>query len=247
MARTVADAALMLQAIAYYDPQDICCQKFPPVYYPSAIEEGCAALRLGVARDFWKETDGEISHAVDTALAEMGKMTAGVQDISLSTEVDRTVVQCEPDAYHQKYLPEHEKDYHPETLRRIRSSSGITVAKYISAYREMLRQRRQILEVFDNVDLIITPTSPVLPPTFAELEASPDQLRGKELIMLRNTRPFNVLGLPTLSIPCGFSKSGLPIGLQITGAPGAEGVVMSVAHAYEKQNNWHKKKLPLGD
>jgi Asp-tRNA(Asn)/Glu-tRNA(Gln) amidotransferase A subunit family amidase len=111
----------------------------------------------------------------------------------------------------------------------------------------MLRQRRQVLGIFEKVDLIVTPTSPVLPPTFAELEAAPDQLRSKELIMLRNTRPFNVLGLPTISILCGFSKSGLPIGLQITGAPGAEGVVMSLARAYEKQNGWHKKKPSLGD
>src|SRR6266700_285697 len=162
MARTAADTALMLQAIAYYDAQDICCQKFPPVYYPSAIEESCAVLRLGAPRDFWNAVDVEISNAVDTALAEMGKMTVGVQEISLSTEVDRTVVQCEPDAYHRKYLPEHEKDYHPETLRRIRSSTGITTAQYISAYRDMLRQRRQILEIFDKVDLIITPTSPVV-------------------------------------------------------------------------------------
>jgi aspartyl-tRNA(Asn)/glutamyl-tRNA(Gln) amidotransferase subunit A len=247
MARTVADAALILQAIAHYDPQDFYCQKFPPVYYPSAIEESSAALRLGVPRDFWKAVDGEISHAVDVALAELGKMTAGVQDISMSTEVDRTVVQCEPYACHQKYLPQHEQDYDPETLRRIRSGADITAAKYISAYRDMLRDRRQVLEVFEKVDLIITPTSPGMPPSFAELEAAPDQLRGKELFILRNTRPLNVLGLPALSIPCGFSKSGLPIGLQIIGAPGAEGVVMSLARAYEKQNSWTKKKPRLGD
>jgi len=246
MARTIADAALVLQAIAYYDPQDFGCQKFPPVYYPSAIEESCAALRLGMPRDFWTDLDDEISQTTNAALAELGKMTAGVQDITMVTAVDRTVVRCEPYAYHQKYLPQQEPDYDPETLRRIRSGSDVTAPQYISAYRDMLRQRRQVLEVFDKVDLIITPTSPVLPPTFAELQAAPSDLRNKELVMLRNTRPFNVLGLPALSLPCGFSKSGLPIGLQITGAPGAEGLVLALAHAYEKQNDWHKKKPPVG-
>jgi Asp-tRNA(Asn)/Glu-tRNA(Gln) amidotransferase A subunit family amidase len=242
MARTAADAALMLQAIAHYDAQDIYCQKFPPVYYPSAIEEKTAGLRLGVARDFWNEVDDEISVAVDAAVAELGRITAAVQEIALSTEADRTIVGSESYAYHQKYLPQHESEYNPETLKRIRNSANVTAAQYIQAYRELLQHRRQILQVFERIDLILTPTTPSLAPTLAELQAAPDQLRNKELLMLRNTRPFNVYGLPSISLNCGFSKSGLPIGLQITGAPGAEGVVLALAHAYQKQSNWHKKK-----
>jgi aspartyl-tRNA(Asn)/glutamyl-tRNA(Gln) amidotransferase subunit A len=242
MARTAADAALMLQAIAHYDAQDIYCQKFPPVYYPSAIEETTASLRLGVARDFWKEVDDEISAAVDTAVAELAKITAGADDIALSTEADRTVVGSESYAYHQKYLSDHESEYDPETLKRIRNSANVTAAQYIQAYRELLQHRRQILQVFEKIDLILTPTTPSLPPFLAKLQAAPDQLRSKELVMLRNTRPFNVYGLPSISLNCGFSKSGLPIGLQITGAPGTEGAVLALAHAYQKQSNWHKKK-----
>ena len=82
----------------------------------------------------------------------------------------------------------------------------------------------------------------MLPPSIADLQAEPDQLRSKELIMLRNTRPFNVYGLPSLSLNCGFSKSGLPIGLQITGAPGTEGAVLALAHAFQIQSDWHKQK-----
>lgn len=242
MARTVADAALILQAIAHYDAQDIYCQKFPPVYYPSAIEEKNAGLRLGIARDFWNEVDAEISVAVDAAVAELGKITAGVQAIALSTEADRTVVGSESYAYHQKYLPQHESEYNPETLKRIRNSANVTAAQYIQAYRELLQHRRHILQVFERIDLILTPTTPSLAPTLAELQAAPEQLRSKELTMLRNTRPFNVYGLPSISLNCGFSKSGLPIGLQITGAPGAEGTVLALAHAYQKQSTWHKKK-----
>src|SRR6476661_2173623 len=104
MARTAADAALILQAIAAYDPQDIGSQKFPPVYYPSAIEESTAALRLGVAHDYWGEVDGEIKNAVDSAVTVAAKITTGIQEVELSTDTDRTLVRCEAYAYHQKYL-----------------------------------------------------------------------------------------------------------------------------------------------
>lgn len=246
MARTAADVALMLQAIAAYDPQDVGSQKLPPVYYPSAIEEKTAALRLSVARDFWNEVDGEIAGAVDSAVTALAKITAGAQDIELSTETDRTLVRCEAYAYHQKYLPGNEKGYNPETLRRIGSGADVTAPQYIQAQRELLQQRRQILQMFERVDLILTPTTPMLSPTFNELQAMPDQLRSKEMVMLRNTRPFNVYGLPSISLNCGFSKSDLPIGLQITGAPGAEGSVLALAHAYQKQTDWHKQKPSLG-
>jgi aspartyl-tRNA(Asn)/glutamyl-tRNA(Gln) amidotransferase subunit A len=246
MARTAADAALILQAIAAFDPLDIYCQKFPPVYYPSAIEEGVSGLRLGVAADFWSEADTEIKTAVDAAIAQLAKLTAGVQPIDLSTHADRTVVRCEPYAYHQKYLPQQENSYDPETLRRIRSGADVTALQYIQAYREQLGQRRQILPLFDRIDLVLTPTSPALPASIAELQAAPDQLRARELFMLRNTRPFNVYGLPAISVNCGLSSSGLPIGLQITGAPGAEGQVLALAHAYQKHSDWHKKKPTAG-
>jgi aspartyl-tRNA(Asn)/glutamyl-tRNA(Gln) amidotransferase subunit A len=242
MARTAADAALMLQAIAHYDPQDIYCQRFPPVFYPSAIEESTAALRLGVAREFWNDVDEEVRRAVDAALGALTKLAAGQKEVRLSTEADRTLVRCEPYAYHQEYLPKHESDYDPETLKRIRSGADVTAIQYIQAYRDLLRQRREILELFEQVDLIVTPTTPLLPPSLAELQAAGDQLRSKELVMLRNTRPFNMLGLPSVSVCCGFSKSGLPIGVQISGAPGADGVVLSLAHAYQKQTDWHKKR-----
>jgi aspartyl-tRNA(Asn)/glutamyl-tRNA(Gln) amidotransferase subunit A len=246
MARTVSDAALILQAIASYDPHDFYSQKFPPVYYPSALEEKCSGLRLGVAREFFKQLDPEVEQAVEKAITILGELAADVREIDgVTTELDRTLVRCEPYVYHQRHLPAHEQQYHPETLRRIMTGADVTASQYVEAYREMLRHRREVREVFEDVDLIITPTAPLLPPSFAELEAAPDQLRPKELRLLRNTRPFNVYGLPTISIPCGLSTAGLPIGLQIAGAPGAEGTVLALAHAYEKQTQWHKRKLAI--
>jgi len=242
MARTVADCALMLQAIAHYDAKDINCQKFPPVYYPSAMREPTTSLRIGLAKEFFQDVDAEIVNAIESAVALIKKLVTSVSDISLSTDVDRTVLRCEPFAYHQAYMAEHEKDYDPETLKRIRSGSDVSAADYIHRYRELLTQRREIAKLFNRVDLIITPTTPLPPPTFAELAKSPNELRPKELIMLRNTRPFNIYGLPSISVPCGFTKSGLPIGLQISGASGTEGSVLSLAGAYQKETDWHVKR-----
>jgi aspartyl-tRNA(Asn)/glutamyl-tRNA(Gln) amidotransferase subunit A len=245
MARTAADCALILQAIAHYDVHDIYCQKFPPVYYPSAIAEPISALRLAVIPEFWKDVDPEIAQAMDAAVALLRQVTAGVSEVNLSADVDRTVVRCEPFVYHQRHLPARENDYDPETLRRIRSGSDVSAADYIERYRALLHQRREVVHVFDKVDLLLMPTTPVLPPTFDELANAPDQLRSRELLMLRNTRPWNVYGLPAISIPCGFSASGLPIGLQIAAAPGNEGVLMSLAYVYQSATEWHKKRPPM--
>jgi len=244
MTRSVTDAALMLQVIASYDALDIYSQKFPAVHYPAAMEEQTiTALRLGVAREFfWQELNTEIENAVEDAVAFLAGVSAGVREIKLPVPNDRTVFVCEPYAYHQKNLPERADEYHPETLRRIRSGADVTAAQYIEKRQEMERLRRQVVEVFDEVDLLLTPTCPQPPPAIAELEAAPEQLRPTEIRMLRNTRPFNVFGLPTISIPCGFSQSGLPIGLQISGAPGAEATVLALALAYEQATEWHKRK-----
>jgi Asp-tRNA(Asn)/Glu-tRNA(Gln) amidotransferase A subunit family amidase len=95
------------------------------------------------------------------------------------------------------------------------------------------------------VDLVITPTAPIPPFSIADL-AEADSARAKELLMLHNTRPFNVLALPTISVPCGFTLAGLPIGMQITGPPGGEATVLRLAYAYGKVTEWHNRNPNLG-
>jgi aspartyl-tRNA(Asn)/glutamyl-tRNA(Gln) amidotransferase subunit A len=92
------------------------------------------------------------------------------------------------------------------------------------------------------VDFLITPTTPVPPATIAELLEDMESLRSKEMAMLRNTRPFNAFGLPTISVPCGFTKKGLPIGMQITGARWAEATILRAAHIYEQHTGWHARR-----
>jgi aspartyl-tRNA(Asn)/glutamyl-tRNA(Gln) amidotransferase subunit A len=110
----------------------------------------------------------------------------------------------------------------------------------------MEQLRRFVLKVFESVDLVITPTTPVPPFAIAELLAGVEDMRAKEVLMLRNTRSFNLLGLPTISVPCGFTSKGLPIGMQITGPPGGEASVLRLAHAYEQATEWHRRGPRLG-
>lgn len=242
MTRSVADAALLLQVIASYDSGDVYSQKFPAVYYPVAMEEAqVSAFRVGVPRSFfWDDLHPEIAQHAEEAVNVLGKMTAGLKPAKLDAPADRTVFRCEPFVYHQKYLAEQSGKYDPETLRRIQSGADVTAAQYIEGQQQLQRLRRQICEVFDEVDILVTPTSPMLPPTIAALQAAGPELRPTEITMLRNTRPFNIFGLPSISVPCGFSQSGLPIGLQISAAPGNEAAVLAAAYAYEQETGWHK-------
>jgi aspartyl-tRNA(Asn)/glutamyl-tRNA(Gln) amidotransferase subunit A len=96
------------------------------------------------------------------------------------------------------------------------------------------------------VDVLVTPTTPTPPLVIADLLADLDRLRAKEVVTLRNTRWFNALGLPAISVPCGFTKDGLPIGLQIIGRAGADAQVLALAHAYERTTSWHKRRPNVG-
>jgi len=109
--------------------------------------------------------------------------------------------------------------------------------------QEQQRLRREIGHIFESVDVLVTPTTPIPAPRIDELKEKPDLLRPRELILLRNTRPFNVWGLPAISVPCGFTKGGLPIGLQIAAPHWGEGRVLQLANTYERETAW-RKRLP---
>ena len=102
--------------------------------------------------------------------------------------------------------------------------------------------RRSVSRAFENIDLIITPTVRIPPFTIVELQGNVDDVRAKELGMLHNTRPINLTGLPTISVPCGSTRGGLPIGMQITGRAGEETTVLRLAYAYEQATEWHKRE-----
>lgn len=242
MTRSVADAAAVLAAIAGYDAEDVTSQPVPVADYTAALKKEPSSLRLGVAREFFfAGLDAEIASAVEKALQILAGLVKEAREVRVPVDADRTAMTAEAWAYHAPLVAEHSELYHPETLRRIRTGAEVSAAAYLGKRRELERLRREAAGIFAEVDLVVTPTTPILPPSFEELEKNPQELRPRELLMLRNTRPFNVLGLPTISLPCGFTAAGLPVGLEITGPAGGESAVLSLAHAYERATGWHER------
>lgn len=251
MTRTAKDAALVLQAIAGYDKNDLASIDVPVPDYVSNISASTKSLRLGIPREFfWQELDPEIEAAMEDALAVLEKVTTSKRDVApLATDGSYkswtdpygAVFTAEAYAYHKDYIEKSPQLYQPATLKRLRVGADVTAAKNIQGRREMERVRRFINDVFANVDLMITPTVRIPPFSIVDLQGDIDDVRAKELAMLHNTRPINLTGLPTISVPCGFTRAGMPIGMQITGRTNDEATVLRLAYAYEQATDWHKR------
>src|SRR5215468_8310515 len=187
MTRTVRDAALVLQAIAGYDPGDITSIAFPAADYVAAVDAAAAARssampRLGVARrHFFDELDPEVAAAVERALGVLTGLGATLRDVEIAVDDDRTVARAETYAYHRPWLDKTPERYQPETVRRIRTGEAVTGADYVDRWRDLQRMRRAAPALFADVDLIVMPTTVVPAPNAAELAARPDELRPREL------------------------------------------------------------------
>jgi len=251
LAATVGDAAAVLQVIAGYDSLDACSADVAVGDYVSALQDGVKKLRVGVPRaHFYEELDDEVRSAVEQALTVIKTLVADVRDLQIdraTMEVtkDRTVQTAESYAWHADNVARSPELYQPETLRRILRGADISAAEYIRRRRELDEGRRRAHELFAEADLMVTPTMPIPAPAIADLKKNPEALRPAEIVLLRDTRPFNVWGLPAISVPCGFTKSGLPIGLQIAGPHWREDLVLRLAHAYERATQWRERRPAL--
>lgn len=245
MTRTVADATAMLQVLAGYDAEDATTVDLPVPDYSSALERDAGSLRVGIPRvHFYEDLDGELEACLDAALGVMSELAATTVDVDLPDiatlrQISGPVLQAEAYAYHANDVAERPGLYDPDTLGRIQRGGEVSTRDYIFARRELDRVRREVQPVFEQVDVLITPTTPVPAPT---LEESAGDIG---LMTLRNTSPFNAYGLPTVSIPAGFTASGLPVGLQVTGKPFDEGTVLRVARAFERATEWGSRRPPV--
>jgi aspartyl-tRNA(Asn)/glutamyl-tRNA(Gln) amidotransferase subunit A len=247
MSRTVADAALLLQPIASYDPLDTNSIEAAAPDYTKALRQKASTLRLGIPRTvFYEQLDPEIEQAVNEALKVLGRLTASTREVELPAYKTLPVVSAEAYAFHAPYLTKTPQLYQPATRRRLEPGSKVSAAAYIEGRRELDRLRRAVTAVFSTVDLLITPTTPILQSTLQEAVNNPAMPPpGGVAPSLRNTQPFDVYGLPSISIPCGFSRSGLPIGLEISGPRLGEPMVLALAHGYEQATEWHRRTPPV--
>ena len=246
MTRTVNDAALMLQVIAGYDTEDSASMDLPVPDYSGTIATGTSSLRLGIPHArFYEGLHPEIQAAMDTALSVLGRLTSSQREVEIPESNQRAVLTAEAYAYHQEYVTKSSELYHPDTLKRIRDGAEIDAASYIHARLQLNRVRRLARMLFVGSELLVTPSTAVPPFKISELLGDINNLHTKELLTIRNTIPFNALGLPTISIPCGFTSDGLPIGMQITGPLGDEATVLRLAYAYEQATDWKDRKPNL--
>jgi aspartyl-tRNA(Asn)/glutamyl-tRNA(Gln) amidotransferase subunit A len=247
IANSVYDAALMLQVLAGYDAGDPASMDAPVPDFTSHLDQHPPKLRIGVPRAFFfDELNPEVAAAIEKAIQVFRELHAQIRDeVKLEVSTDRTLASAEAYAFHQPLVARSPELYQPATLARIKSGENITAPDALRASRDLQASRHAIRKMFDEVDILLTPTVPIPPPSIQELSEHPDRLRPTELNMLRNTRPFNVWGIPAISVPCGFTKEGLPIGVQLAAAQWQEQVALQAAQAYEQATDWHKKMPDL--
>lgn len=246
MCRSAADTALMLQAMAGFDPLDPVSIRAPRRDYLEALYQPTGSLRIGIPGGvFYDNLVPDVGAAVEEALTVLASLTGGRRDVDLPAIPGFSVILAESYAWHQPYLedPANHSLYDPNTLERLLAAGEVSAADYINVRHEMARARNSIDDVFQNVDVLVTPTTPGLPERIDNAE-NPSQPSGAES-SVRNTAPFNLYGIPTISIPCGFSGTGLPIGLQLSSAHLDEASLLALAHAFQQATDWHLERPSL--
>jgi aspartyl-tRNA(Asn)/glutamyl-tRNA(Gln) amidotransferase subunit A len=240
MARTVEDCAYLLQALAGYDTADPASSREPVPDYVAPLVRGIRNLRIGVPREYFCEgLDPEVEKGFEQAIATLRQLGASVQDVQIpsiqSAPAYMVILLSEAYAYHERDLREHPELFGEVLRERMLAGGLITGSEYVQAQRIRVRLQGDMADVLRRVDVLATPTSPKPAATFTAMyDPNPEMPRS-------NTGPFNMTGLPTLAVPIGFSASGLPLSMQITGRPFDEATVLRVGHTYEQNAEWHTR------
>jgi aspartyl-tRNA(Asn)/glutamyl-tRNA(Gln) amidotransferase subunit A len=244
MARTVQDCAYLLQGFAGHDPADPASSRAPVHDYVAPIGREVRGVKIGVPRNyFFDGVDPEVGRAFEDALGTLRKLGAEVRDVQIPSMAGAPsfllILMAEAYAYHERDLREHPELYGEVLRERILTGALVTASEYMQAQRIRAEICRETAEVMNSVDVLATPTA-VKPATpFAQAQ-NPDFGFPRS-----NMPPFNLTGLPTLALPCGFSSSGLPLSLQLSGRAFEEGMVLRVGHAYEQATAWHTRRPPV--
>jgi aspartyl-tRNA(Asn)/glutamyl-tRNA(Gln) amidotransferase subunit A len=242
LVKSVKDAAWMLQIIAVYDPLDPASVKMLTGDYLGHLQDDVKGrkIALGVG-DFVEAADPEILKAVREAAKVFESAGCKVQEVDVSwlkeaALANKLMTQSDGAAVHRDRLKEHPELFGDDIRRRLEDGANTPLADYILARRTQAEVRKKFEQFFESYDFLITPTTPIAAPTIEGHDAVEQAGR-----LTRFTAPFNLAGLPALSLPCGFTKDGLPIGLQIVSRAWGEFKVLNIAHAFERATEWHKR------
>jgi aspartyl-tRNA(Asn)/glutamyl-tRNA(Gln) amidotransferase subunit A len=254
LTRTVRDCARVMTVIAGHDPRDPTSAREPVPDYEGALTGDIRGLSVGVPVNvFFDDADAPVIAAIESALSVLEARGAVVTRLTLPL-MDAVaayvgiVSRVEAATIHAEWMRADPQAYGAHISGRMYPGYAIPAPYYVEA----LSRRGPILkafadEVFSRVDVLVTPTIGTCLPTLAEtdIDHGPPGTETKFMAVSANTRPFNYLGLPVVSVPCGFDPNGCPIGLQIAGRPFAEARIMKLADAYQRDTDFHTKRPPI--
>ena len=252
MVRTVEDAALTMNVIAGHDPRDPATTTRELPDYTANLNGSVEGLRIGMVREYFEAPlDTEIAAAVSAAIAQLSEMGATVTEVSLPMFADAqaisgTILMSEAAAYHRDLLARDGAKLTPSVRLRLEAGLFVTAADYLKAQQARARFNYEMSQLFQDVDLLAGPSEPITAPPILAAEVSiGESTVGTTGALTQYTRPYNISGTPAISLPCGFSYSGMPIGLQLAGRPFEEATVLRAAHAYEQVTDWHGRRPPV--
>ena len=236
---TVTDAALVLQIIAGYDPQDPASINMSLGDYLNHLEDEIKGKKFALAvGSYIEDSDAEVISALHETVRVFTALGAKVEKVEMdflreAAIANSLITQADGAAYHRERLAEHPDRFGVDVRARLESGRSSTSTEYSLARRTQAEMSHRFAQFFEQYDFLLLPTTPILAPLIEGSDAV-----GQARRLTRFTAPFNLTGLPAISVPCGFSKEGLPIGLQIIAKNWNEAGVLRAAYAYERQTNW---------
>jgi len=252
LCRCVEDSAIMLGMIAGADPRDATSWGNPDTAFSKEVRRGMQGIRIGIPRQFFFERlQSQVRRAVLAAVAVLEENGAEIHEVTLkgmeeTADLAAWITVAEALTFHWTWLEKRPQDYGDDLRTRLEGSKYMTAAAYVQAQERRRAYADRLIQALKSVDLLVAPSLPVTAPRIGENEVKIGRTReDTRLALLRLTRPGNLAGLPAISVPCGFSSDGLPVGLQIIGGPREESTVLRVAYHYEQATSWHRAFPPL--
>lgn len=241
LCRCVTDAALLLNAVA--EPH---LWKSAPLRAVAEIRRGVKPFRIGIPRQyFFDHVQSEVRRAVFASAEILERLGAKMSEVDLpgmreTAELAAEITGAEAFAFHEKWLKHRPQDYGKDVRLRLRQSAGLPASRYVAARKRQIAYTERFEAALGTADAILAPTIPATAPLIEQDEIRIGHtVENVRTAFLRLTRPANLAGLPAISVPCGFSRDGLPIGLQLIGRRFEETILLRIAYAYEQATPWH--------
>lgn len=253
MARTAADLAILLGVIAGYDAGDPASVRKPVPDFAAQARRPLRRWRLGRPREFYFDRlDCEVRRIVETAIAGLAELGAEVREVSIPAVMDsarpgNAIALAEATHFHRRqgWYPARADEYGEDVRSRLELGERVTAVEYLEALAERRRIRGEFDRALESADALVVPTVPVAAPRLGEeevvIDGKPEPVRAA---LLRLNRPANLTGHPAVSVPCGFTREGLPVGLQLIGRAWEEGRLLAVIRAYELAAGWSRRRPP---